>query len=143
MWEQHGSTVFYNQTVEEWSSNELVVYVSRQNYDDVLIYCGTTPHVALSLNEFNAGPAYYIGYKNVKFAAAYRMLMYSWSLGQIVGGYQTPPKVHKTTPAMMAPPTLDVWSLMPLLFVMVVLALVARFMQTGGVKSGGGMLSQM
>jgi len=143
VWEQHGSTVFYNQTVEEWSSNELVVYVSRQNYDDVLIYCGTTPHVALSLNEFNAGPAYYIGYKNVKFAAAYRMLMYSWSLGQIVGGYQTPPKVHKTTPAMMAPPTLDVWSLMPLLFVMVVLALVARFMQTGGVKSGGGMLSQM
>jgi hypothetical protein len=146
VYEQHGSTVFFSKDIEGWTGGELIAYVSRQNYDDVLVYCSTTPLVAFSLSDFKADPAYYIGYKNVNFAASFRMLMYSWSLGQIVGGYQTPQKVQKSNPSTASTvPTLDLWSLFPILMVLIVLALVARFVSgaRGGGRRSEGMLSQM
>jgi hypothetical protein len=146
VYEQHGSTIFFSKDIEGWTGGELIAYVSRQNYDDVLVYCSTTPLVAFSLSDFKADPAYYIGYKNVNFAASFRMLMYSWSLGQIVGGYQTPQKVQKSNPSTaQTMPTLDLWSLFPILMVLIVLALVARFVSgaRGGGRRSEGMLSQM
>jgi len=146
VYEQHGSTIFFSKDIEGWTGGELIAYVSRQNYDDVLVYCSTTPLVAFSLSDFKADPAYYIGYKNVNFAASFRMLMYSWSLGQIVGGYQTPQKVQKSNQSTASTvPTLDLWSLFPILMVLIVLALVARFVSgsRGGGRRSEGMLSQM
>jgi hypothetical protein len=146
VYEQHGSTIFFSKDIEGWTGGELIAYVSRQNYDDVLVYCSTTPLVSFSLSDFKADPAYYIGYKNVNFAASFRMLMYSWSLGQIVGGYQTPQKVQKSNSSTASTvPTLDLWSLFPILMVLIVLALVARFVSgaRGGGRRSEGMLSQM
>jgi len=95
LWEQHGSIVTYNTTVSSFKSgDEVVVYINRQDFDNVLVYANDKPLFSFKLSDYSSSPAYYVGYQYAT-VYAYRMLMYSYAVGSIVGGYQPPPPVNK------------------------------------------------
>jgi len=132
LYEQHGSTIFYNTTLSNpiGANDEVLVYISPDDWNNVLIWANVTPITSITLSEYYANPAYYIGYKNVRFAAAFRMLMYSYSMGQLTGGLPRPQTTTKTT-VSAAPPTIDWFTLFGIIFAMLLLSLVFKFISQG------------
>ena len=137
--EQHGSTVFYNATLPSTFGNddELLIYISRDNYDSVLVYRNGQPLVSFRLSEFRSEPAYYVGYRDAKAVYVFRMLMYTYAIGQLTGGYQRPPEVVKTPATPVAPPKVEVdwFSLFMMIFAVLALSIAVKWISEGG---GGG-----
>jgi len=98
LFEQHGSTVFYNTSFPSFKAgDEILVYIDRKSLDSVLVYADGSPLASFQLSQYNASPALYLGYRDVQFAAAFKMLMYSYSVGQLTGGFAAPQQIVKTT----------------------------------------------
>jgi hypothetical protein len=140
VWEQHGSTTYFNKSITTFGdNNELLIYVSRSDWNDILVYVDNRPAYSIRLSDFRAEPAYYIGYKNAKFVARFKMLMYSYSLGQLTGGFVRPTTaINYPQPQQIqvsSDPWGAVWSMAPFLFILIILAIVMRLM--GGVGGGG------
>jgi hypothetical protein len=138
--EQHGSTVFYNATLPSTftADDELLVYIGR-DYDSVLIYRNGQPLVSFRLSEYQASPAYYIGYRDAKAVYAFRMLMYTYAVGQLTGGYQRPPEVVKTpaTPVASTRVEVDWFSMFMLIFAVLALSIAVKWISEGGGGGGG------
>jgi hypothetical protein len=140
VWEQHGSTTYFNKSIAAFrDNNELLIYISRSDWNDILVYVDSKPAFSIRLSEFRADPAYYIGYKNARFVARFKMLMYSYSLGQITGGFVRPTTAINYPQSQPQPLPSDpwgaMWSMAPFLFILIILAIVMRLM--GGVGGGG------
>jgi len=134
--EQHGSTVFYNTTLNNAfkENDELLIYINRQNFDDILVYKGFSPLFSFRLSNYASNPAYYIGYKDARAVYVFRMLMYSYSVGQLVGGYQRPQEIQKPQQQISAPQTqIDWFTLFMTMMVIVVLGLVIKWVSTPSV----------
>jgi hypothetical protein len=144
VWEQHGSTTYFNKSITTFGdNNELLIYVSRSDWNDMLVYVNNKPMYSIRLSDFRAEPAYYIGYKNVKFMARFKMLMYSYSLGQLTGGFARPSTAINYPQPQPQPLPSDpwgaMWSMFPFLFILIILAVVVRLMGgAGGGGAGGG-----
>jgi hypothetical protein len=140
--EQHGSTVFYNTTLPSTFGNddELLVYIGRDSYDSVLIYRNGQPLVGFRLSEYQASPAYYIGYRDARAVYVFRMLMYTYAVGQLTGGYQRPPEVVKTpaTPVATQPVQVDWFSLFMMIFAVLALSIAVKWISEGGGGGSGG-----
>jgi hypothetical protein len=137
--EQHGSTTFYNTTLPTTFSNddELLIYINRNDYDNILIFKNAQPFISFKLSDYLSNPAYYVGYKNTKSVYVFRMLLYSYSIGQLVGGYQNPPQVTKTntvTPTQTQTTSIDWWSLFLMIFAVMMISIAVKWMN----ESGGG-----
>jgi len=135
--EQHGSAELFNATLPSQlaGDDEVLIYVSRDDYDDVLIFRNAQPLASFRLSEFRSGPAYYVGYSNAREVYAFRMLMYSYTVGQLVGGFQSPPQVVKT-PAVAAPQAqVDWWSLFLMIFAVIMVSVAVKWLSEG---AGGG-----
>jgi hypothetical protein len=140
VWEQHGSTTYFNKSITTFGdSNELLIYVSRSDWNDMLVYVDNKPAYSIKLSDFRADPAYYIGYKNAKLVARFKMIMYSYSLGQLTGGFVRPTTaINYPQPQQIqvsSDPWGAMWSMAPFLFILIILAIVMRLM--GGVGGGG------
>ena len=136
--EQHGSAELFNATLPSQlaGDDEVLIYVSRDDYDDVLIFRNAQPLTSFKLSEFRSGPAYYVGYSNAKEVYAFRMLMYSYTVGQLVGGFQSPPQVVKTPATVAAPQAqVDWWSLFLMVFAIIMVSVAVKWLSEG---AGGG-----
>jgi len=132
-WEQHGSTIFYNTSLNNIfkENDELLIYINRQNFDDVLVYKGFSPLFSFRLSNYASNPVYYIGYKDAKSVYVFRMLMYSYSVGQLVGGYQRPQEIQKPQQQIATPQMqVDWFSIFMTMMVLVVLGLVIKWVST-------------
>ena len=129
VWEQHGSIKYYSQQVRQPSTSDIQVYISRSNYDDVLVYDGDNAWFSVRLSEFNASKAYYFGYMNAKVYVA-RTLLHTYSIGTIVGGLTARPTVTISQPPPPAPQPQSgfnwgqIMSLIPLILLAVVIRLI-------------------
>jgi len=133
LYEQHGSLIPYAQNLSSsfTDGDELLIYINRQDYDNVLVYKGSTPLFSFRLSDFNASPSYYVGYRNARAVYAFRMLMYSYSVGQLVGGYPQPQQIQKTTPQIQNV-QIDWWTLFMSIFAVIALSLAVKWISEGG-----------
>ncbi len=128
LWVQHGSLVTFakNLTLKK-PVKEIMLYISR-DHDNVLFYVNGRPWFAIKLSEFNASKAYYIGYRNCIVYAG-RTLLYSYSIGSIVGGMQRPTvTVSQPPPPPQQTSPRNTWKtiigMIPLLLLAVVIRLI-------------------
>jgi len=92
----------------------------------------------------NASPGQYIGYKGAK-AYAGKMLMYSYSVGQIVGGFQMPKSIGPEQPkqATGSGGEANWWAVIGALIPLIVIAVIFRLIENPppvgrGSRGGGG-----
>jgi len=132
LWEQHGSLPLFSTALSNSfeDSDELLIYINRQDYDNVLVYRGSKPLFSFKLSDYSSNPCYYIGYKDARAVYVFRMLMYSYSVGQLVGGYPQPQQIAKPTTTAIAQQNvqIDWWSMLPIVFIIVVLGLVVKWL---------------
>jgi len=144
IYEQHGSTMFWNTSYLGFQEDdEILIYISRDAYNDILVYRNAKPLTSFRLSDFSSEPAYYAGYKDVKFVARFKMLIYSYSIGQLVGGFEKPQTVVKyplnTVVNVGGDPWSTMWSLAPFMLLLIVLAVVVKLVSGGGgARAGGG-----
>jgi len=132
-WEQHGSTTFYNTTLNNAfkENDELLIYVNRNNFDDILVYKGFSPLFSFRLSNYASNPSYYIGYKDTRAVYVFRMLMYSYSVGQLVGGYQKPQEIQKPSQQVVTPAQEFDWFTFILMMIgIIAMGLVVKWINT-------------
>lgn len=136
LYEQHGSTTFYstNANVTFSEAYEVIAYISKSDFDDVLIWINGEPAIAFSLKDFNASYCYYIGYKNVQGLYAGRMLLYSYSIGSYQGQLPKPQTVSKTQTVTVTSTSVDWFSLFGMVAVLLFISIAIRF-ATSGISS--------
>jgi len=79
---------------------------------------------------------YYIGWSGTNVYVATTTL-YTYTISGLIGGMQSPPPyMVNNNNVQVATPSFDWWSMMPLLFVLVVLAVVMKLMSSGTVTTG-------
>jgi hypothetical protein len=103
------------------------------------VFRNAQPLVSFKLSDYLSSPAYYLGYKDVKNVFVFRMLLYSYSIGQLTGGFQNPPAVTKTTPQSSQVATtvqIDWWSLFLMIFAIMMISIAYKWLSEGG--GGGG-----
>jgi hypothetical protein len=116
----------------------------------VHLYADGTPQTSLDLSEFfpaNVSTSiYYVGWSGTTVYVG-ASTFYSYSVGNILGGQQQAPRTTVSggaSASASAVPTLDFWTLMPIVFILIVLAVVARLMRGGGLGARkDDMLSKM
>jgi len=106
------------------------------------VYADGNP--ALSVDLSNIFPAnvsttiYYVGWSGTNVYVS-TTTFYTYTISGLIGGVQTAPPVqvnNKNNNVQVATPSFDWWSMMPMLFILVVLAIVMRLM-SGGVTTSG------
>jgi len=140
IYEQHGSTMFWNTTYTGFQEDdEILIYISRNTYNDVLVYRNARALISFTLNEYRVEPAYYVGYKDSKFVARFKMLMHSYAIGQIVGGFERPQQIVKNPYAQQQVQVkgVDWWSLIPMLIILIVIGVVVKLV-SAPVSTGRG-----
>ena len=130
-----------NQSI--WSvGDEIIAVVARPNFDSLLIYRNGEPVFAIDLKNINASPGQYLGYKGAK-AYAGKMLMYSYSVGQVVGGFQVPRQIGPEQPRSSGSGgEANWWAVIGALIPLIVIAVIFRLIENPpvgrGVGRGGG-----
>jgi hypothetical protein len=103
------------------------------------VYADGNP--ALSVDLSNIFPAnvsttiYYVGWSGTNVYVS-TTTFYTYTISGLIGGVQSPPpyQVNNNNNVQVATPSFDWWSMMPMLFILVVLAIVMRLV-SGGVST--------
>ena len=141
VYEQHGSNIYYTAPHSGLNAaDEVLIYIDRQGWNDVLVYRNGNPMFSFRLSDFRAEPAYYVGYRDAVVYAA-KMLLYSWSIGQVQGSFEQPkPIVSSPTQSKTQQSSIDFMQLFMALVPLIILAVVMRIIQNppSPRQSGGG-----
>jgi hypothetical protein len=146
VWARHGSLITWQQSLNQsiWSvGDEIIAVIARPNFDSLLIYRNGEPIFAIDLKNVDASPGQYLGYKGAKVYAG-KMLMYSYSIGQIVGGFSMPKMIGPEQPRSSSGGEANWWwavigALIPLIVIAVIFRLIENPPISGrGGRGGGG-----
>jgi hypothetical protein len=139
VWARHGSLIVWQQSLNQsiWSmGDEIIAVIARPNFDSILLYRNGEPVFAIDLKNVNASPGQYLGYKNAK-AYAGKMLMYSYAIGQVVGGFQVPRSIGPEQPKQAAGGEVNWWAVIGALIPLIVIAVIFRLIENPPVGRGG------
>jgi hypothetical protein len=148
VWARHGSLITWQQSLNQsiWSvGDEIIAVIARPNFDSLLIYRNGEPVFAIDLKNVDASPGQYLGYKGAK-AYAGKMLMYSYSVGQVVGGFSMPKQIGPEQPrSSSSGGEMNWWAVIGALIPLIVIAVIFKLIENppisgrGGGRGGGGL----
>ena len=130
VWEQHGSLITRNITVNATAGEETLVVFSN-GFRDALVYVDGKPWYSIPLASFNkTSPTYYVKWKGAVAVYAGKMIPYSYALGQISGSMEQPVKVTVKQPGSNEHRSgASMWSLMSAMIPLLIIAIVVRLVQ--------------
>ena len=129
VWEQHGSLVTRNITVNATAGSEMLVLFSN-DFHNALVYVDGRPWYTIPLEQFNqTSPAYYVKWKAGAVYAG-KMIPYSYAIGQLVGSMEAPAKIEIKQPSQESPRKASVWDLLAAMAPLFFMALILRLVQS-------------